>query len=451
MSTAPADTRARGGAPGRSAYQSFTGPASVRHPAPDVARGFMLLLIALANVALWVDRVSGNTEPAMIDRAWLAIRAALVDVRSFPLFALLFGFGLATMAQRRIETAVRAAQTRLDPGLGADQREQWLARAREEATVDARRLLRRRGAWMIVFGACHGLLFPGDIIGAYGVTAVLLAGLIARRRRAWMIVVGLLFTLPCLWTMTFLGWVISGGPQASGADIDFTSFAPSTAANPFNPLSNLISWLSATFTGVLFAPTVPVTLLGVRLARSDLMSRPDRHRRGLLTAGAACLSVGVLGAIPIIVLNGGWISLQNWSHLASSPPSSSLPLWLGSLAPVISVVTGIIGACGWLALLAAWAGPAATGAMHGARWLLSAVGKRSMTAYVGQTLVFLPVFGALHLLGVTGVSQAAGALIAVAAWALIAAACARMEHSGRARGPLEVLLRHAVAASARTS
>ena len=149
---------------------------------------------------------------------------------------------------------------------------------------------------MIVFGACHGLLFPGDIIGAYGVTAVLLAGLIARRRRVWMIVVGLLFTLPCLWTMTFLGWVISGGPQASGADIDFTSFAPSTAANPFNPLSNLISWLSATFTGVLFAPTVPVTLLGVRLARSDLMSRPDRHRRGLLTAGAACLSVGVLGA-----------------------------------------------------------------------------------------------------------------------------------------------------------
>ena len=110
MSTAPADTRARGGAPGRSAYQSFTGPASVRHPAPDVARGFMLLLIALANVALWVDRVSGNTEPAMIDRAWLAIRAALVDVRSFPLFALLFGFGLATMAQRRIETAVRASE-----------------------------------------------------------------------------------------------------------------------------------------------------------------------------------------------------------------------------------------------------------------------------------------------------------------------------------------------------
>ena len=33
---------------------SFTGERRVRFPAPDVARGFMLALIALANVPFWV-------------------------------------------------------------------------------------------------------------------------------------------------------------------------------------------------------------------------------------------------------------------------------------------------------------------------------------------------------------------------------------------------------------
>ena len=33
---------------------SFTGERQVRFPAPDVARGFMLALIALANVPFWL-------------------------------------------------------------------------------------------------------------------------------------------------------------------------------------------------------------------------------------------------------------------------------------------------------------------------------------------------------------------------------------------------------------
>ena len=33
---------------------SFTGARQVRFPAPDVARGFMLALIALANVPFWI-------------------------------------------------------------------------------------------------------------------------------------------------------------------------------------------------------------------------------------------------------------------------------------------------------------------------------------------------------------------------------------------------------------
>ena len=88
----------------------------------------------------------------------------------------LFGFGLATMAHRRIETAVRAAESDLPPDADPAARERHLARVCEAAVVDARRLVRRRGLWMILFGAVHGTIFAGDIIGAYGIIATIFAG-----------------------------------------------------------------------------------------------------------------------------------------------------------------------------------------------------------------------------------------------------------------------------------
>ena len=108
-----------------------------------------------------------------------------------------------------------------------------------------------------------------------------------------------------------------------------------------------------------------------------------------------------------------------------------------------------MGACGWLALLAAWAGPGTGAPLRGARWLLSAVGRRSMTVYVGQTVLFVLVFGTLRLAGAPALDEVLGVSVAVAVWAVLAGACAWMERSGRTRGPLEILLRRAVAASAR--
>ena len=38
----------------------------------------------------------------------------------------------------------------------------------------ASRLIRRRGWWMLAFGLVHAVFFSGDIIGAYGLVAVIL-------------------------------------------------------------------------------------------------------------------------------------------------------------------------------------------------------------------------------------------------------------------------------------
>ena len=413
-------------------YRSFTGGNSVRYPAPDVARGFMLLLIALANVPVWLGLLPMRT-PSSADDIWVAVRAALIDQRSYPLFALLFGFGLATMAHRRIETAMRAAEADLPPGADPRTRERHLARVREAAVVDARRLVRRRGLWMILFGAVHGTIFAGDIIGTYGIIATIFAGTIVERKRVRMLVAGLLITAVGVYSMVSMG-LATMDVDAARAAADAAS-ASDTALRPIGldyfP-NSFVQWAVSAVITVLTSTALPAALLGARLAETDLLARPDRHRRALLVGGAAALVVGAAGVLPRILPSLG----------------VGVPAGVTVVASALDVATGMVGACGWLALLAAWAGPGG-GPLRGARWLLAAVGRRSMTVYIGQTVLFVLIFGALRLTGAPAFNEVMGVFVAVAVWAALAGACAWMERSGRTRGPLEILLRHAVAASAR--
>ena len=433
-------------------FQSFTGPASVRYPAPDVARGFMLLLIALANAPFWLVLFRDRAEVTGADTIWTGLRAALVDHRSYPLFAMLFGFGLAIMARRRIEADLRSAGAHVDP---ADV-DPTAARTADPATATAnrataaagaartaaanrgaaraRRLIRRRGMWMLVFAAVHGALFMGDIIGAYALIAVALAGVVAGRERRSQAVIGGLCAAVCLGYMLYIGWFISTGGVTvgtAGAAGGIAGDIMEMLRGPLYPAVSLVLWAGDTMVTILTSLALPAALLGVRLADTDLLTRPDRHRRALLVGGAAALVVGAAGVLPRILPSLG----------------VGVPAGVTVVASALDVATGMVGACGWLALLAAWAGPGG-GPLRGARWLLAAVGRRSMSVYIGQSILFVLIFGALARCGAPPPHQTTAALIGVAVWATLALACAWMEHGGRTRGPLEILLRHAVAASA---
>ena len=448
-------------APPGDGFQSFTGPASVRYPAPDVARGFMLLLIALANAPFWMVLLRTRAEVTGADAVWMGLRAAFVDHRSYPLFAMLFGFGLATMARRRTEAGPRstaAVAADADPAVAhASAADTATARATTSTTAatartgaggisaarraapaaGARRLIRRRGLWMLVFAAVHGALFMGDIIGAYALIAVVLASPIAGRGRRTQAVVGGLSAAVCLGYMLYIGWFLSvGGVTVSTAGAAGGGVVGGIAEmlrGPLYPAVSLVLWAGGTMVTILTSLTLPAALLGVRLADTDLLTRPDRHRRALLVGGATALAVGAVGALPRVLPSLG----------------VGVPARVTVVASALDVATGMVGACGWLALLAAWAGPGTGTPLHGARRLLSAVGRRSMSVYIGQSLLFALVFGLLAHCGAPPPHQTTAALIGVAVWAALAGACAWMEHGGRTRGPLEILLRRAVAASAR--
>src|ERR1044072_820245 len=77
----------------------------------------------------------------------------LVDSRAYPVFAVMFGYGLVQLSRRQ-----RAA--------GANER----------------RILLRRNTALIVFGLAHAtLLYFGDFLGAYGIVGILATLLLLRR------------------------------------------------------------------------------------------------------------------------------------------------------------------------------------------------------------------------------------------------------------------------------
>lgn len=439
---------------------SFTGERQVRFPAPDVARGFMLALIALANVPFWVSyfpehpRAGFAALDAMTsaDQWWFLVRAMLVDRRAYPLFSILFGFGMVIMARRTIERERRAALDPLPRELSAGWTPmQWHifneaveARARRAAS----RLIRRRGWWMIVIGAVHSLVFSGDIIGAYGLVAVMCAELIVMRRSWLRVVVGL-----CLAALSLLSLGAMANAMGYGL-MNLEYHGPSVLTATY-PLTSFGSWIVSTLLTPLTSLVVPCVMIGVGVARWGALQDPRGHRGALCAIAGGGLLVGALGALPYAMGQLDWA--QVWS--------------IGGTF-VLYHATGVAGACGWLALLALVGGgpreavaqvgeaPAQVGEavaqvgeapreeLGAVRSFLSAIGRRSMTAYLSQTLVFVAVFLTLGLVGVRSVGAAVAGLIALGVWAVIGIGCVVSDVMGATRGPAERVLRWLVARTA---
>ena len=367
------------------------------------------------------------------------MRALFIDQRAYPLFALLFGFGLATMVNRRMASGIDAYCQQLTGGLRAPSAAE-LDQAREQAAVDARRLVRRRGLWMVLFGLIHGAFFPSEIIGTYGIVAVVFAGWFAHKHHKRQLAVCALVLLSQFVPVVLAMLFGSGGEAAaSGAAVPAPAAAAPTGAGESMAsalpwfVTNVNGWfftaLSAAFTTMI----LPAAFLGARLADTDLIAHPERHRGLLTVAGIGGLALGALGAL----------------HELLVPLTSAQPWAVDS---TLIMILGLAGGCGWLAVLALYAGgPTADNRLTGLKRLLSNVGRRSMTAYLSQTAMFAGIFVIAPRLTGRSVSPgaAASAAVAVMVWLTTVVLCAVLERRGMP-GPFESLLRIAVACSERS-
>lgn len=366
-------------------------PTAGRSLAPDLARGFMLLVIATVHAHMFRQFATGAESLSLAGTSDVAVTGFMTlfaESRGYPMFAALFGYGLAQIYLRR------TAEGRQWP---------WV-----------RALVRRRGRWMVLIGFLHtALIFYGDIITVYGLIALLFAGLLARSDQrllahgfAWMSVGSLVYAV----AETFL--LFSDAQQDLAAEL-----------TPLvDVLMRLGSWPLVVVL-MMFTSVFPF-LVGVWAARRRLMEEPERHLGLLRKVALVGIPAAVLGAVPqMLVMVEGW-----------SPEPALL---VG--AKWLHVLSGYAGGFGYAALIALVA--VAMGDRRGpVVRALAATGQRSMTCYLLQSVAWVVLFMPYTLNLAVRLDDAQSVLLGVVVWSATVLIAGLMARFG-VRGPAEAFLR----------
>jgi hypothetical protein len=105
---------------------------------------------------------------------------------------------------------------------------------------------------MLAFGLLHGIVFSGDIIGAYGLVAVIFAEVIVMRRAWARILAGSLLAVLSLSGLWMGGSMMGREPMA-------LEYHGHSSLNAWYPLVSFESWIVATPATVLTAFVVPLS------------------------------------------------------------------------------------------------------------------------------------------------------------------------------------------------
>jgi uncharacterized protein len=395
---------------GRGPSPAARGPvrSAERQLAPDLARGAMLLFIALVNAPGLAP--GGPAHGALLQSAEGAANALLslfVHARAYPVFAIMFGYGLVQLARRQRAAGATPAQLRT--------------------------LLLRRNAWLFVFGCAHAaLLYFGDFLAAYGIigavaTVVLLGRAKLQRAVLWLWAISIV-ELAVLTTLVVAGIARESGPAAAvPVEVPASSVAPSYLASI---VARLHEWPMHTLTVL---PAIFIVCLGMWAAERRMLEDPARHGALVRRIAVVCLSVAVAGGVPLALVHLGLVQAD----------ARTL-----SLISYLHKVSGMFGGPGYVALfalVAPWVSRNATSAVARIAGALAALGARSLSAYLLQSLAWqllLPPY-TLSLASRFGSSFLTALVVAVLVWLASVIGAAWLERRAWS-GPAEMLLRRLV-------
>jgi uncharacterized protein len=279
-----------------------------------------------------------------------------VSERSFPTFAILLGYGMATMSRRLTEQGVPPGDTC------------WI--------------LRRRHLALAVLGASHvALLFDGDVLGIYGMTGLVAGPLLRRRRRTRTV-----------WTALSLALLVALSGSLGVAGILPPTYPPShylAAA-----AERLTFWPVGLVTATLGLIMLGPVLIGARLAEAGLLDHPELHVVLLRRLAVAGLATNLVLNLPYgLAAALWWIPDQPTAYVITALHAAS------------GIPTGLAYLC-LFALLAVRLSDRPLGHLPRA---IRAVGQRSLTCYLLQSAVLAPAVVAVVLarLGRRGPAEAA--------------------------------------------
>ena len=338
-----------------------------RHSLVDALRGLALLGILVVNIEFIVQpsEIGWLHYNTTIDRLVRWFVFAFGQTKVYPLFAMLFGYGLslqlASARRRRSELAPR---------------------------------YRRRMIGMAILGVFHGVLFfLGDILVLYAA----IGGFAYRFREVGTRKLLRLATI--VYGLAAIVWIAIGALDVLGDGTPPTAAADAVATLANGSWSEVISlqfwyWLvTLAILTVVQGPAVFASfLVGIALGRTDVLARPGDHvalfRRVLCWAPLAIAGAS-LGAA-LLVIGGRWETLGFAIGFAIAP---------GLTATYIAL----------LALVLA----------NGRRWLsslLEASGRMSLTVYLLESVILSTMSYGYGFGLFTHVAPTAGVLLAIAVW-----------------------------------
>lgn len=369
--------------------------------APDLARGSMLLIIAVANAAGVVFASQPGLDPAPegVERGLGFLIFELVHARGYPVFAVMFGYGIVQLARRQDAS-------------GAPPRR-------------VRSVLVRRNLWLVAFGFAHAaLLNYGDFLGAYGIIGIVMTLALLRRGDRFHRIALVIWAVAAAQTLV-MGVMVVRGIGAPGGPAPLPVIHVESLAAPGyleSMQARLVEWPPHTLTVV---PSILIAWLGMWAARRRVLEEPARHRTLLTWTAVLGLGIAVVGGLPAALVGAGWL------HVDAATAGSMLTLHGAS---GMFAGPGYVAVFGLIAMRVTRPGPVA-----GA---LSALGRRSLSGYLFQSVAWLVLLAPLTLdLGRRSGSPAVtGLVVAVAVWlvtVLIAVLLDRREQAG----PAETVLR----------
>ncbi len=385
--------------------------------APDLARGVMLLLIVLSNTVFYLYAVSHGpsgwhpVDGTVADAATRLAMITVLDLRVYPVFAFLFGYGMMRLYMRQTES-------------GTDPRR-------------AVALLRRRSLWLVVFGALHAAFFlAGDILGQYGLTSLVLGLLFVRRSPRTLLSGAAVFTtlLAAFTALTVLDF-LGGGQGAAQEMTSAEAYASHQTDYLASVVTRLATWsLGVTVLGALFAFSFHAAmLLGLWAGRHRVLEEPGRHPRLLGWTAGLGIAAGWLGGLPVALAHvGAGVHLPDAALVENGP----VMMWQS--------LTGLPGGLGYVALFALLTHWMSQHARHSVPVVaVAALGRRSLSGYLAHSVMFSPVLAAWGLGLGAHLNSATMALFAIGVWLVTVAAAYALQRRG-ARGPAEALLRRLV-------
>lgn len=370
--------------------------------APDLARGAMLLIIALANVAgvVFAGQPGLDPDPGGAEAGLTFLLFELVHARGYPVFAVMFGYGVVQLARR--QDASGATPRRV------------------------RSVLVRRNLWLVVFGFAHAaLLYYGDFLGAYGVVGIVMTLVLLRRGDGFHRIVLVIWAVAAVQVLVMGATVVSGivGGPGGSAPLPAIPIDSLTAPGYLESMSaRLGEWPSHTLTVL---PFILIAWLGMWAARRRVLEEPARHRTLLTWTAVLGLGLAVAGGLPAALVGAGWLHVDE--------PAADLALTLHGASGMFAG-PGYVAVFGLIAMRVTRPGP-----VVGA---LSALGRRSLSGYLFQSVAWLVLLApfTLALADRLGSPTVTGLIIAVAVWLATVLLARLLDERGRP-GPAEFVLR----------